>query len=936
MKNANNNTTQHKIDDLESQLKHQKEIFDALFENLAKEVHFWKIITNNDGVIVNWKLLEINSSALQSWGKKKEEVIGKTADEIFGEKVIDQFKEIIQKIFDTNQTIQWTQFFEPTQQYLKMTSIPVGDFFISTGEDITNSIVEDTKLKKGANLLSAIFNNTYNFTSLLAVDGSVINTNKPALDFGGFHKEDILGKKFYEVPWWGYRKNTQLELKKDIEKCAKGEFIRYEIDIKSNNNQILTLDFSLKPVFNKKNDVIYIIQEGRDITEKEIIKNEIKKLNTQLEKKVKERTEELEKALETVAEYKIAAELSHVGIWRWDLVTDEQYWDQTVYNLYGLKKGAFKNVTEACFNGIHIEDRDRVKEEFREAITRKKGFDSIFRVVQQNSKNTIFVRAQGKVEVNEKGETVLIYGTKWDVTKEITISEERNQFAKELEQQYELISAASNILVVDTKGQIIEVNNSFCDTSGYPREELIHQNFEIVLHEDFAKDYITPLINQLKEGENWSGLLKSRKKDGGIYWLQTTISPFKNTEGEIEKFVSVGFDISEQKKLELRAKENQKQTMEKSRELMQLSKELSRQKYLMQTVFDNTDFMIFIKDRNGKFILVNKQLCKNLNLGKPEDVIGTSDFDYFDEEVAKAFQQKDKEIMEGDEVETFEEEIKLPVGKRTFLTSKFPLYDYSFKKMGICGISVDITDKKENEKKLKDAQAQLIQSEKLASLGLLTAGIAHEINNPLNYISGGYQAIQKHLDQNEDLDYTQIKQFLEWIKTGTERTTKIVRGLNDLSRDNIDFNENCDLKVIINDTLAVLGSKINGRIQLNKEFDVSPIIIKGNVGKLFQLFLNIFTNSIDALDAIENDGEISIKISQNRKNAYIVVKDNGTGIEDSKINKVFEPFYTTKSPGKGTGLGLFISNNIVKEHQGTLKINSIFGKGTKVEIRLSK
>lgn len=934
-KDENTNITpeKNKILKLEKQLEQSKKKFNALFLNISKEAHLWKVDKTSKGKLKNLTLVNANSLALKTWNKNLNAILGKTADEIFGKHAFEDFYPIFNEVIESNQTKNWKTYFQPTKQHLNLSCILLDEeHFIILAEDITSKINKEKALKKREKIADEIFNNTFNFTGFLEPDGTLIDANKAALDFGGFKKEDIVGKKFYDAPCWSLG-NAREKLKKNIDKAANGEFLRYEEKVLGKDNNTITIDFSLKPVFNNANKVINIIPEGRDVSEKITIKKELKKLNTNLEKKVEERTKELEQALNKVKEYKLAAELSKVGLWKWNITNNIQSWDDTIYKLYGVEKENVENVVETCFEGIHPMDRERVKKAFLDCKNGQNDFDSIFRIIQKNTGKTIFVRAKGKFEFDKSNNVQIIFGTKWDVSQEIAISEERNDFEKELKQQYNLISSASIILTTDTKGRLIEVNDNFCNKSGYNREELINKQYSTILEDQSDSNYYSKLNRSLMRGKNWTGLLCSKNKNGKKLWLQTTVSPFKNTSGNIDKIVSISFDITEQKNLEIMARSNQEYLANQSKQLLKISKELSKQKHLLQTVFDHTDFMIFLKDIDGNFILVNKQLCKNLGLGEVKDVIGTSDYDYFDDEVAEKFQLKDKEIIRGGIVQTFEETFEIPKGETTFLTSKFPIYDENNKAMGICGISVDITENKQNENKLKDTQTQLIQSEKMASIGVLTAGVAHEINNPLNYIAGGYQSIEKHLSREEEINKEKIEKYISWIKEGTQRATKIVRGLGDLTRDNNDYNEICDINKIINDSLAVINNNINNKVTVDKQFIGQNNFIKGNIGKLHQLFLNLFSN---AIDAIEGDGTITININHDKENVLVLIKDTGVGIHKDELNRVIEPFYTTKAPGSGTGLGLYVCNNIVTEHSGKLKIDSKQGEGTSILIELPK
>jgi len=231
---------------------------------------------------------------------------------------------------------------------------------------------------------------------------------------------------------------------------------------------------------------------------------------------------------------------------------------------------------------------------------------------------------------------------------------------------------------------------------------------------------------------------------------------------------------------------------------------------------------------------------------------------------------------------------------------------------------------------LKATQTQLAHSEKMASLGVLTAGVAHEINNPLNYIMGGYEGLKVHIEK-VGYDNEQIPMLLNAIKIGVERATKIIIGLNQFSRDNENKDESCDIHSILDNCLLMLNNQFGDGIQIVKKFNTESIVVSGNVGQLHQAFINIISN---ANQAIQTKGKITISTNIVDNNATIEISDTGLGISKENLQKITEPFFTTKAPSKGTGLGLSICYAIIKEHNGLLEFESEIGKGTKARIVL--
>ena len=261
---------------------------------------------------------------------------------------------------------------------------------------------------------------------------------------------------------------------------------------------------------------------------------------------------------------------------------------------------------------------------------------------------------------------------------------------------------------------------------------------------------------------------------------------------------------------------------------------------------------------------------------------------------------------------------------------------------------------------LKQAQSQLVQSEKMASLGQLVAGIAHEINNPVNFISAGVESLSTNLDEIKQVldiyhkittenvseklkeieelkvkvEYKEaireINQLIESIKNGTKRTTEIVRGLRTFSRLDEDILKMADINEGLDSTLILLHNRYKNRIEVVRNYTNLPLV-ECYPGQLNQVFMNILSNAIDAID---DKGTITITTSKTNGLIHVSIKDSGHGIPQDIREKIFDPFYTTKGVGKGTGLGLSISQSIIEKHKGNIKVKSENGKGTEFIISI--
>lgn len=262
---------------------------------------------------------------------------------------------------------------------------------------------------------------------------------------------------------------------------------------------------------------------------------------------------------------------------------------------------------------------------------------------------------------------------------------------------------------------------------------------------------------------------------------------------------------------------------------------------------------------------------------------------------------------------------------------------------------------------LREAQQQLVMSEKMASLGQLTAGVAHEINNPINFVSANIKPLKEDLEDliqsihhyekviqenqlesvfekvrqfnsNADLAYTmqEIQDLIMGIEEGARRTTEIVKGLRNFSRLDQNVVKRANLNEGIASTLVLLHSVYKDHIEITKDFGDVPEV-ECLAGEINQVFMNILSN---AIQAIPDKGDIWIKTWQENDTVKVSIKDSGSGMEEATLNKIFDPFFTTKEIGKGTGLGLSISYGIIEKHSGKIKVSSALGRGTEFIIQL--
>ncbi|MFS8083238.1 MAG: ATP-binding protein [Ginsengibacter sp.] len=262
---------------------------------------------------------------------------------------------------------------------------------------------------------------------------------------------------------------------------------------------------------------------------------------------------------------------------------------------------------------------------------------------------------------------------------------------------------------------------------------------------------------------------------------------------------------------------------------------------------------------------------------------------------------------------------------------------------------------------LKEAQQQLVMSEKMASLGQLTAGVAHEINNPINFVSANIKPLKEDLNdilecienydavikqnnleklfagvqqfkEKKDINISmqEVQELLKGIEEGASRTTEIVKGLRNFSRLDQNVLKKADLNEGIESTLTLLHSLYKDRVEIKKDLGTIPEV-ECLPGQVNQVLMNILSN---AIQAITDTGTIYIRTWEENSLLKISIRDTGGGMSETTMQKIFDPFFTTKEIGKGTGLGLSISYGIIEKHKGKIEVTSQIGQGTQFIISL--
>jgi PAS domain S-box-containing protein len=499
-----------------------------------------------------------------------------------------------------------------------------------------------------------------------------------------------------------------------------------------------------------------------------------------------------------------------------------------------------------------------------------------------------------------------------EVVEDITKRRQTEEKLRESEQRFKTVfdNAADGILLADVENKKIYTGNKMiCQMLGYKPEEIKN----LAVSDIHPKEHLSFVLEQFEKQARKEIILAEdlpvKKKDGSIFYADINSLPV-TLDGKLY-LLGIFRDVTEHK----RAKE-------KLRE--------SENKY--KTLLENIPQKIFLKGRNSIYVSCNENYANDLNI-KPDEITGKTDYDFYPKKLAKKYRADDRRIMESGKTEDIEEKY-IKEGQELFIhTVKTPVRDEQGKAIGLLGVFWDITERKKMEEELSIYREKMAQAERLASLGTLSATLAHELTQPLTVIR---LSIENSL---EDLKAKSCpKSVIEMLRDSlneVSNATSVVDRFRNYARQS-SRKTFCEINVgAIADRIALLLSKTAQRakmtLQLKGMNKLPPVY--SNEKDIEQLFFSLTENAIQAAVGKKNY-QLTIEGAVKNKNIELRFSDNCSGIAPENINRIFDPFFTTGSNDGRTGLGLPIVQRILSGYGGKISVRSRPGKGTTFYVTL--
>lgn len=589
------------------------------------------------------------------------------------------------------------------------------------------------------------------------------------------------------------------------------------------------------------------------------------------------------------------------GGWELDIETSETFWSPEVYDIYGIEYDTPTNKIDGIsYYAEH--ERSKLVKHIENCITKNIPFDDVFEFYAKDGTKK-WVRSIGRAKLNERAQAVKLLGTFQDVTTLIEKEDESFEKTQYLDLALEGAQLGTwdwNVIdhsfTFDRRwAEMLGLNINTVDKNLNAWRSRVHP-------EDLSQCFEKIRAYFRAETATYESVHRMKHSDG--HWVfileRGRFSKF-DKDGKPIRFSGTHQDITNVKSSKIK----------------------------LSLFFEKSPFGYAFIDADHNVIEVNKKFCQ-ISGYSIQEVKGKN----LDDFSPLTYAAQDKSYFGSIKDKNFSSSYRKNLVCKD--RSLVPVEIHAFRVVdddessGIWVVVNEISEQKQLEKQLQHKQ-------KLSIIGELSAGIGHEINNPLAIINGYVQSMSRKFTSQESFDFNVFEGLISKITHASDRIAKIVNGLRNFSRSDERDIEDFDLLELVNESVDLIKNlyKGEGVTLINQVDPKEALAVRGNRGRLQQVVMNLIANAKDASIGKERP-EIRLASKITESNVALTVEDNGDGIEEEVLAKIFDPFFTTKEINKGTGIGLSLVRTIVDEHGGTIEVDSKVGKGSKFTVTIPR
>ncbi len=481
-----------------------------------------------------------------------------------------------------------------------------------------------------------------------------------------------------------------------------------------------------------------------------------------------------------------------------------------------------------------------------------------------------------------------------------------------------LASAYDCVIILDTSGQIVEINPATLQLLGGEASDYVGHGISLFVAEIYEKEEdlfeLASLDRLIVRGLIKNHRLNFITRDGRRIPVLFSASLLRQgTSNAPRGVLCIAKDLTEMLRMERQAD--------------------SMRDYADNIIRQVSD-MLMVFDAEGKFARGNDNLVRTLGY-ETDDLKNLTLMDLIQE--AHPYHDWPALVVavrRGD-VREVEVHWRAHGGERIPVSMTASILSHDGK---LAGIIMTAKDGRESRvlRELRTKQQQLVQSAKLASLGELSGGIAHELNNPLSIITGYTEYIRESIERARPPEPDQLKTYLEKMRVAADKMVRIIQHIRDFSRQSARRRRLINLQEIVERAFSLMRQQLITRgIETVFTWPSHNVMVEGDSMQLEQVVISLFTNARDAIQQKnEEGGRIELRVETVGQLVCLHVLDNGCGIKADHLNRIFDPFFTTKEVGRGTGLGLSVAHGIVAEHGGEIQVQSTLGVGSRFSVTL--